>query len=220
VDQIMKRITLKISKEFVQQIGFKALFRYVEHVELQRIYKFDENTMIAIQKFKFFDKGFTPEMLKGIEGTGIKYIQELVKLDDRTYVCLVKTEREDKFHEILTDFNLLLDYPLIITQDHIEISLIGDEVLLKQLTTYLSEKDFEILRIAEITPETKAIKALLTSNQIKIIQYAVDHGFFEIPRRIKSVDIAQQFQITVSAFNEMLRRVERKMFHTFFNYNQ
>ncbi len=212
----MKRITLRISKDFIQEIGFTALFRYVERVELQRIYRFDQTSMVAIQEFKFFDEGFTPEKLKGIKGTSINYIEELSKVDEKTYVCLVKTEKEDKFHEILTDFSVLLDYPLVITQDYLEISLIGDESLLEQISSYLSPKKYEVLKIADITPEKKSIKALLTKRQFEVIEYAVRNGFFELPRRISSKHIAKHFNFSVSAFNELLRRVERKMFNLFF----
>ena len=216
----MKRITLQISRNFVELVGFTALLRYVERMELQRIYRFDENTFWAIQKFKFFDSGFTPAKLIGIEGLGIKYLEELSKEDENTYICLVKTEKETKFHELLSDFNLLLDYPLIITQDYIEISLISDEKKLKsiiqQLPAYVSKANFKILNISDVKYENETISSLLTPKQLNIIQFAVENGFFEIPRMIKSTEIADEFNISASAFNELLRRVERKISTTFF----
>ena len=215
----MKRITLQISREFVETVGFKTILRYVERLELQKIYRFDENTLWAIQKFKFIDKGFTPAVLQKIEDVGIKYLEELGRVDGE-YICLVKTQKENKFHELLSDFNLLLDYPLVITQEHLEISLISDETKLKsiiaQLPTYVSKADFKILGISDVIHKPESIQSLLTPRQLEIIRYATDNGFFEIPRKIKSEHIAQKFNISVSAFNELIRRVERKIFHTFF----
>ena len=78
------------------------------------------------------------------------------------------------------------------------------------------KKDFKIISISDIIPESQAVNTLLTPRQSEIIQYAVDNGFFEIPRRIKSDEIADEFKISVSAFNELLRRVERNIFTTFF----
>ncbi len=212
----MKRITLRISKEFVDFIGFKSLFRYVERVELQKIFRFDENTMFAIQEFRFFDEGFTPEKLMGIKEIGIKYIEELSQKDEKTYVCLVKTKKETKFHEILSNFDLLIDFPLTITLDYIEISLIGDESLLEQIESIIPKNKFEILKISDITSDFKPINALLTSRQLEILSYAISNGFFEIPRGIKSKEIAKTFSISVSAVNELIRKVEKKVFDNYF----
>ncbi len=214
----MKRITLQISKDFVAKVGFKSLIKYVKKVELQKIYWYDDKTLWAIQKFEFHSPEFTPAALQGIDGIGIKYIEELKKEDEKTYICLVKTEKETQFHEILSEFNIILDYPLIITEDYIKISLISDESILKRLPKYLSKKDYEILSISNPTHDiSEKVQIQLTNKQQEVIQYAVDRGFFEIPRNIKSKAIADNFKITVSAFNELLRRVERKLFKTYFN---
>ena len=215
----MKRVILEIKKDFVNLIGLGSLFRYVEQVEIQRIFRFDESTMIAIQKFRFFDEGFTPENLKEIKSTGITRIEILDQIDERTYLCLVKTEQETRFHEILSNFDVLLDYPLIVRTDYIKIPLIGDESLFEQIQQYLPPGQYRIIKSSEITPKTERLDssdALLTDRQSEVIQYAHSHGFFEIPRKIKSKAIAEKFQMTVSAFNEMLRRVERKLFNALF----
>jgi len=106
---------------------------------------------------------------------------------------------------------------LIITEDYIKISLISDESILKRLPRYLSKKDYDILSITDPSHEaSEGVQVQLTTKQREVIQYAVENGFFNIPRRIKSKEIAEKFNFSVSAFNELLRRVERKLFSAYF----
>ena len=52
----------------------------------------------------------------------------------------------------------------------------------------------------------------LTDRQREILFYAIEKGYYEIPRKINTQGIAQKFGISQSALSEHLRKIERVIF--------
>ena len=220
----MKRITLEIMgviKPFMELVGFGQLLDYVEKLRLEKIYRFDINAIWAVQVFKFKDPDFEPTDLLYIEGIGITEIEVLIE-NNWNYTCLVKTEKENKFHELFTDFNLILppDLPLILTQDSMKISFISYEyqlrTVLNQLSQYIPKKHLKVASIQDIKHEFTSYHSLLTPRQLEIVESAVKNGYFELPKRVPAKDLAEKFEISVSAFNEHLRKAVRTIFEVLF----
>ncbi len=207
----MRRISLEISKELVDQIGFKDLMSYIEKLEILHIYRFDNQNLYAIQSFKFIDPDFKPKNLIGI--SGIQLIETLSKDEkENEYICLVKTHKEEGFHVLFEDFNLIIDFPLVITQETIKIAIIAPDDQLKLIIDVLDK--YKILNITPIKREENDFA--LTKRQLEIMSYSVKKGYFEIPRKIGSDSIAQHFNISTSALNEHYRKVEKKIFDLLF----
>ena len=213
----MRRILLEISKKFIDAMGFKELMELVERLEIIHIYRYDKKNMSAIQLFKMKDPVTHPKDLIG--KSGILYLEVLEENDkENEYICLVRTHHDAGFHAIFEDFNLLLDFPLIITQKTIKVALISPEFQLNQIMDHLKNLDIDhkILNISPIKRETKDLKSILTEKQIEVMSAAVNQGYFDIPRKVSSKDLAKSFDISPSALNEHFRKVERKIFHTLF----
>jgi predicted DNA binding protein len=56
-----------------------------------------------------------------------------------------------------------------------------------------------------------------TTRQREIATYAFRHGFFETPRKIAAEELAKHFQISVSAINEHLRKIDYLTMKFFFS---
>ncbi|MHA1270968.1 MAG: helix-turn-helix domain-containing protein [Candidatus Helarchaeota archaeon] len=217
--QIIFQITGQIPSEFMEIIGFKNLFKYIKKVEVLHIFRYDNYNLIAIQNFNF-NNNYKPDDLLEIKELGIKYIEELAKLDD-DYICFVKTQRKNKFHELISDFDLLLHYPLIFTRNCLKISVISSEYQLRSVINffnqYVSKENFKILSIMPIKSNINSLYSVLTPKQFEIMKYAVKNGFYEIPREINVNQISKTFNISVSAVHEHIRKAERSIFRTIFN---
>ena len=61
---------------------------------------------------------------------------------------------------------------------------------------------------------TRAQKCL--AGQKEIIFYAVRHGYYDIPRKISSRELANKFNISESALYEHLRKIEKTIFNSIF----
>jgi HTH DNA binding domain len=220
----MKRITLEIKgpiKPFLELVGFGQVLEHIELMRLEKIFRFEVNALWAIETFKFKDIHFHPQDLLDVEGIGIKEI-EVLAFDKENYICLVKTEKKNKFHEIFTDFNIILppDRPLILTQDAMKISFISYEgqlrTVLDQLSQFIPKEHLKVSSIQDIKHEFTSYKTLLTARQLEIVEYAVAMGYFDLPRKVPAERLAAHLGISVSAFNEHIRKVERTILNLLF----
>ncbi|OLS15563.1 MAG: putative DNA binding protein [Promethearchaeota archaeon CR_4] len=75
---------------------------------------------------------------------------------------------------------------------------------------------YKVLSISTVLSPNETPYSKLTERQRKIIYYAVENGYYEIPRQITTVDLAEKFSISSSALNEHLRKIERQIFHSMF----
>jgi len=217
----LKRITIEIIdniRHFMELVGFDSLLDIVEELKIEKIYRFDINTLWAVQKFRFKANDFTPGDLLNVREIGIVEIETL-DAKDGEYTCLVKTQKENKFHELFSDFNLILppDSPLALNQTNMRISFISKERQLKTVLTQLSQiVSLKVLSIKDLKYEHTPYFSL-TQHQLELIQYAVNKGYYEIPRKVHIKEIAAHYNASISAVNELLRKVEKKVFQNLFS---
>ncbi|NHI94369.1 MAG: hypothetical protein EAX96_17890 [Candidatus Lokiarchaeota archaeon] len=214
----MKRILLYAPMEFVKKVGFGDVFEYVEEMELLRIFRFDMYDMITMQRFKLKNPHHHPKMVVGLSGIeSIQVIQE--DKEQGNYVILAKTHTTVGFDKMLKDFDFILDYPINIDQKGVKIPFISNQKKLKAVLEKVKKmigNDFKVLNITSIKPNIETIHSLLTKKQKDIISFATKKGYFEIPRKITSKDISDYFDISTSAVNEHMRKIEKRIFNYLF----
>jgi len=212
----LKKIVLKIpldpkSKEF---------FDLLEKYELLKIHRQDEDQIFATQKVKFKDPKMHPKMLEG-EHYGMSYI-EVIKEDrgNNEFIFFSKHNWVKETKEFLDKLDLIIDPPIILDQDRLLVSIITDSKYVNEFVDSLDryyDGKLEILSISDIQPNYENLFLKLTDRQKEIVYYAIQHGYFEIPRRINSKKIANHFKISRSALYEHLRKIERIIYHTIFS---
>lgn len=217
----MKRIIIELPREFVVKYGYKEIFDYVERFELLRIYRYDKHDMLTMQKFIFNDTKTRPKHILGLNG--ISFIEVLKENPNKNeYICLVKTHSVIGFTEMFEKFDLILDYPLIITREILKIPFISHQDELKAVVDQLRSivgQDFKILGIYPVRSEFDNLYNILTTKQLDIMTTSAKSGFFDIPRKISTNELANKFNISKSALNEHMRKVERKIFNFLFKTN-
>lgn len=60
----------------------------------------------------------------------------------------------------------------------------------------------------------------LTSRQMRLFQFALQNGYFQIPRKVPTKKIAEYFSISTVATLEHLRKAQRKILTKFFHENE
>lgn len=204
--------------DFVKKMGFGEIFEHVEEMEVLRIFRFDMHDMITMQRFKLYDSDFDLQELVGING--ISSVQ-VIKEDKarREYIILVKTHTTVGFDKLLKNFDFIIDYPINIDHKGVKIPFISTQQHLKEVLDKVKKligNEFKVLNITSVKPNVETIQSLLTKKQEVIISFAAKKGYFDIPRKISSKDISDHFNISVSAVNEHLRKVEKRIFNYLF----
>ncbi len=211
----LKKVVLKLPVD--PRYDFFDLF---EKYELLRIHRHDDEQIFATQKVKFKDKNMHPNMLEGdhFRMFQIEVINENKEKNEFIFFSQHKFFKETK--TFLDRLNLILDPPIILDQDHLLASVIADSRNIDEMITTLNsfyKSELKILSISDIHPNYENLFLKLTDRQKEIAYYAVQHGFFEIPRRISSKEIANHFEISRSALYEHLRKIEKTIYHSIFS---
>jgi predicted DNA binding protein len=120
---------------------------------------------------------------------------------------------------LLDKHELIIEPPIILDNNRLLTSIITESKNVDQFVNILTKVyrgGLEILSISHIPLNYENLFLKLTDRQKEIAYYAVQHGYFEIPRKIKSKKIAVYFKITQSALYEHLKKIERIIYHSIF----
>lgn len=211
----LKKIVLKVPLDPKS----KKFFDLLENYELLQIHRQDNDQIFVTQKVKFKDPQMHPKMLEG-DHYGLSYI-EVIEEDKakKEFIFFSKHNWVKETKMLLDKHDLIIDPPIILDKDRLLTSIITEskniDRFVNTLTNYY-KSGLEILSISHIPLNYENLFLKLTDRQKEIAYYAVQHGYFEIPRKIKSENIAAYFKITQSALYEHLRKIEKTIYHSIF----
>ncbi len=212
----LKKIVLKVPLDPKSKVFFDLLEKY----ELLQIHRQDDDQIFVTQKVKFKDSQMHPKMLES-DRYGMSYI-EVIEEDKakNEYIFFSKHNWVKETKKLLDKHDLIIDPPIILDKNRLLTSIITESKNIDQFVNSLTnfyKGRLEILSISHIPLNYENLFLKLTDRQKEIVYYAVQHGYFEIPRKIKSEKIADHFQITQSALYDHLRKIERTIYHSIFN---
>ena len=212
--KILKRIVLKLPID----PRYKEFFNLVEKYETLQIHRYDENCIYVTQKIQFKNANSHPKDLEG--KYGIEFNEILAENKQKNeYICFTKHHWHEDLHLFFKNPEILIEPPIIMKEGSIIIRFISYG---KNIDTIIEQhkiifKDhFKILSITRVHPNTNNLHLILTERQKEIAYYAVEKGYYEIPRKINSGVMANHFGISKSALCEHLRKIEKTIFLSIF----
>ncbi|NHJ26180.1 MAG: hypothetical protein EAX89_16495 [Candidatus Lokiarchaeota archaeon] len=211
----LKKIVLKVPLDAKS----KEFFGLLEKYELLQIHRQDDDQIFATQKVKFKDPKMHPKILES-EHYGISFI-EVIKEDkeNNEFIFFSKHKWVEQTKRFLDRLDLIIDPPIILDQERLLVSIITESKNIDEFVNSLNQfykGGLEILSISHMQPNYENLFLKLTDRQKEIVYYAAQHGYFEIPRRINSKEIADHFTISRSALYDHLRKIERTIYHSIF----
>ena len=151
---------------------------------------------------------------------GILYIEVIAEDKKKNeFLCVVKHHWVSEMKKLFSNRNILIDPPIKLENNHLFISIIADVDTLDQFIENQEDKygdDFKIISISTVVPDAKNLSLLLTERQKEIVYYAFENGYFEIPRKTHSSDLAEHFGISQSAITEHIRKIQKTLFSSIF----
>ncbi len=214
-----KKISLKIPINTLIDPRHE-FFTQFEKFELIQLHRQADDQIYATLKVKFKNDKLNPNMLKG-EQYHISFL-EIIKENDlkKEYIIFYKHDLPDDVKKFFKRLDLIIEPPVFLVQDYLFVNIILES---KNVDNYYNtlesffEDGFSILNISNLHTNYKESFLELTDRQKEIIYYAIQQGFFEIPRKINSEEIADHFKISQSTFYEHLRKIDRTIYHSIFS---
>lgn len=141
---------------------------------------------------------------------------DLVDVGDETfhsYLHVAPGEPAGTLMSLCYDHALILETPIRFT-DHGEvvITVVGrDDMLREALRATPATVEVTVDQVGEYHPEERDVLSLLTDRQHEVFQTAVELGYYEIPRDVNQLELAEVLDCAPSTVDEHLRKAESKM---------
>jgi len=217
----MRIVKIKLSSDYFQSFVYPDFFKVCSYIEIQKIFIQSASDFFSIQKIVL-----KPEYVKTAEQTIRSVFKpvifQIIEQRGEDVLCIIKEANQTGFHPFLFNSDVAMIPPIEIDPESVKLSFIASEENLPKIIQNLPAivKKYEIIAVtdAQSTPETigQAYPGF-TARQREIATYAFRNGFFESPKKITAEEIAAKFDISVSAVNDHVRKIEKIVMKYFFS---
>lgn len=222
----MKFLRLRISSSILETVGLDKMLNYFTKIEIIQAYQYDNKHFFTMQKLTYKPDALGEKDLIFKKILGVTSATEVEKTGNEKNgyeITYIMTQKRNKgFWPLLDNAGTwALIPPVIVDQHSILMTTIADEINIGMIHKYLASLNIEYEILAQATMDD-SISAItmpypkFKKRQSEIAHYAAIRGYFEIPKGISAKDIANHFNISVSAVNENLRKAQNLSMQYFF----
>ena len=226
----MKIIKFQIPRAFLLKMGLKELFEHVEFLEIINAYQYDAQNFFSMQRIVFqpgiIEKLTLPDLEQYIKEKFHAYHLEITELSGHSMLVIMKQQLKSGSWIPFESGPWALLFPILVDPDSVFTTyIIQDEfvdAVKAQLDGFTQDiGGYKVLAQTSVNPKTQTgLNSMpvpnITDRQREIGSYATKNGFFHSPKRITAKKIGDHFQISESAVNHNLRRVQHSLMHYFF----
>ena len=208
----MRKMVFEMSYEVIWPIIFGRHANQVKVIEALKCLKCDQEGFAIICEIRL-GKGVGVQDLTN--GYRILYFETLYEEKDGSVVVFIsggsmlpKGARRPSSTVLLTD-----KPPEFVGVNTMKVSLVGEETELQDFLRYAQANRMspKVLGLASLKPRSEPAFSSLPLRQKQALLAAYSLGYYDIPRRISSDELAKLLKIKKSALAEHLRKAERKM---------
>jgi predicted DNA binding protein len=192
----------------------------VESNEFLQILKFDDKEIAAIIRIKFKKATFKVEDLLAYTGLTKAKVELLEREIDGRLTYFVKGElNKDTKQQKLASFGAYFLTPLEIVGGKVRMTFIGKSKELKAVLKTCGDigLNYKVVLLSDPTFSPTAPLSSLTEKQKEVIVTSFREGYYDIPRRIESRELAVKLGMKSSAFIEHRRKAERRIMTSILN---
>lgn len=214
-------LKIRISSDFLTIFGYPDYFSLCSYIEMLEIYQYDRTNFFSMQKLVL--KALPERDLEGqILATFHPQTFLLLEQLGQEVLCVMKQRNDSGFWPLLMSENWAIIPPITVDEEAITLTIITREENLENIFHAIQPfvRDFQVIAISDAQRALEKFGTALprfTARQRDVGTFAVRHGFFAHPKKITAGEIAAHFNISVSAVNEHLRKVEAIAMYYFFS---
>lgn len=209
----MRILKIKIPTKTLLTLKIPDYFSIIRHIEILQIYQYDRNNFFALHKILF-----KPNQIQNL----VQYLYEfflaqsfqILETRGDEVLCIIKQRSTSGFWPSLLSESWALLPPIIIDPEAMIVSIITKEDY--QLSAIL--KQFQVFTSIELLAVSKPDETIenfahslpgLTTRQREIMTYASRHGYFALPKKISTQQLASHFGISTSAVINHIQKAEK-----------
>lgn len=204
-------MVFELSYEAIWPLIFGRYAGKVQIVEALKCLKCDQEGFAIICRIKILDKKLRTERLA--KDSQIAHVETLYGGDDGSSVVFISGRFPSLPGTTLPPSTAIFSDrpPEFVGVDRMKASVVGEEKELKDFLKYAEETkmDPRILSLASLKPRSEPVFSALSTKQKQSILTAYNLGYYDIPRRISTTELAKLLKVDKSTLAEHLRKAEK-----------
>jgi predicted DNA binding protein len=210
----MRRLILEVSEKELLKAGIELPpLKKIESLELLYFLRQDDQGFAAISRVEFKDSTSKPEDL--LTGGLLVEAQTIDREKNGAYILFIRS--------VAPSLSSILNYigvdggylytPLGITDGKVKFSFLGSE---HQIKDFMEKIDaiaihYRVILLADANFSPISPLSQLTAKQQEVLLAAYKHGYYDIPRKVTSEDLAKRLGLVDSTVVEHLRKAEQRL---------
>lgn len=205
---------MELYGEEVERVIAKSPFRDVESMEVLHFLRFDASEIAAICRVHF--RGGESNLLKLHEEGGPTELRILERHDrDGSFVIFIRGRpRPDPSPlNLIREGSGYMFTPFEIRHGRSKICFLGNMKQIKQFRGYLEERGlrYRVLSMSDAKFSISSPLSVLTEKQRKILVTAFELGYYDVPRKLNTDELASRLGLGNSTVVEHIRKAERRL---------
>jgi hypothetical protein len=214
----MRRVVVEVPRLDPEGFGRLTNLGVIESFRVVHLFRFDTKSYDAICRVKFRDPGMLPSRMVG--HIGISKAESLARLADSA--CLVRIEGRPT--EEWARFAALSEgamHPAFeLKPASWRVTAVGSNDQMRRFLADLRhfKMRYKVLSIEDANlprPSAKLAVDVLTPKQREVLVAAYRNGYYDIPKRAGSADVAKALALGKSTTLEHLRKAEKRLLDNF-----
>jgi hypothetical protein len=209
----MRQLVLEVSEKELSKVGIEIpQFQKIKSLELLHFLRQDREEFAAIWRVEFKDASSKVQDL--LANGFLVEVQLLEKEKNGTYTVFMRGG--PSLSSILSSIGVADGYmfpPLGIRDGKIKISFLGSTRQVGDFLEKIGAKGirFKVVMLSDASFSPDSPLNRLTEKQREVLITAYKLGYYDIPRRINSDQLAEKLGIVNSTLVEHLRKAERRL---------
>lgn len=209
----MRRLILEVSEKELLKIGIKLpQFSKIKSLELLYFLRQDQEEFAAISQVEFKDS--TTKIQELLSGGFLVEAQVLERTKNGSYIVFIRGG--PIVSSVVRGIGVQGGYlfpPIGIGDGKIKISFIGNEMQVKEFMEKIDAIGihYKVVLLADVNFSPISPLSQLTEKQRQVLIKAYKLGYYDIPRKITTEELAQQLGLVDSTVVEHLRKAEQRL---------
>ena len=220
----LRRLVIEISLEQFENSRQKVpvtaanALAKIKSIEMLHILRMVPGELAAIVRVELKDPKFDVDAIWAWEGLqGSKLEHELLEREsDAVFTYFIRSKTSARGPELVGQGGSMpyLSTPFELKDGKLRVTLLGSSSQIRRYLADLSKQTLVKYRIASLTdarfPPNSPI-GRLTDKQRRVLVTAYRLGYYDVPRRITSEELAKKLNLVKSTFSAHVRKAERRL---------
>jgi hypothetical protein len=207
----MRRVVIELSASELAEFIHEPRLNEIELFEALSLLRMTQTEATLVARIKFRNPKID---VKRYFDDPTDVVQILEKEKEGSFVCFMKGRMQREFSRVMGIINSgYLSAPYEIRDGRLKIGFLGNARVVKGFLGTIAKAGlhYKVLSLTDARFSSSSPLSKLTKMQQKVILSAFEHGYYDLPRKVDSRELAKKLNIAEPTLVVHRRKAERRL---------